>query len=165
MYLSVDNAIVKSLLRVIVVMPPQHGTLEQLNRGFVPELVDVHCLAGLNKAWFIELRTSVLDSLSPKQVMQCQIEEEYVELVRLLPPAEASLLYWAINLVADIDANREKTQRERQDSIEEEAHVFPLEPSDESSSQQSPSQSLAFNTIEQSEELQADYVKNAKVIV
>lgn len=34
--------------------------------------------------------------------MQCQTEEEYVELVRLLPPTEAALLDWAINLMADV---------------------------------------------------------------
>ena len=56
----------------------------------------------LFQAWFRELPTSVLDVLSPEQVMQCQTEEEYVELVRLLPPTEASLLDWAINLMADV---------------------------------------------------------------
>lgn len=54
------------------------------------------------QAWFRELPTSVLDSLSPEQVMQCQTEEENVELVRLLPPTEAALLDWAINLMADV---------------------------------------------------------------
>lgn len=34
--------------------------------------------------------------------MQCQTEEEYVKLVRLLPPTEAALLDWAINLMADV---------------------------------------------------------------
>ncbi|XP_034687591.1 rho GTPase-activating protein 5-like [Vitis riparia] len=75
---------------------------EQLNRGVVPEGIDLHCLAGLIKAWFRELPTGVLDSLSPEQVMQCQAEEECAELVRLLPPTEAALLDWAINLMADV---------------------------------------------------------------
>ncbi|KAG2274484.1 hypothetical protein Bca52824_057039 [Brassica carinata] len=35
-----------------------------------------------------ELPTSVLDSLSSEQVMQCQTEEDYVELVWLLPPTD-----------------------------------------------------------------------------
>lgn len=75
---------------------------EQLNRGVIPDGVDVHCLAGLIKAWFRELPTGVLDSLSPEQVMQSQTEEECAQLVRLLPPTEAALLDWAINLMADV---------------------------------------------------------------
>nr|DAD48507.1 TPA_asm: hypothetical protein HUJ06_018444 [Nelumbo nucifera] len=75
---------------------------DQLNRGIVPDDIDVHCLAGLIKAWFRELPTGVLDSLSPEQVMQCQTEEECAQLVRLLPPTEAALLDWAINLMADV---------------------------------------------------------------
>lgn len=75
---------------------------EQLNLGLVPEDTDVHCLAGLIKAWFRELPTGVLDSLSQEQVMQCQTEEECVELVRHLPHTEAALLDWAINLMVDV---------------------------------------------------------------
>ncbi|GLT40662.1 hypothetical protein SLA2020_147770 [Shorea laevis] len=75
---------------------------EQLNRGVVPHGIDVHCLAGLIKAWFRELPRGVLDSLSPDQVMQSQSEEECTQLVRLLPPTEAALLDWAINLMADV---------------------------------------------------------------
>ncbi|KAF2307645.1 hypothetical protein GH714_030553 [Hevea brasiliensis] len=54
------------------------------------------------QAWFRELPTGVLDSLSQEQVMQSQSEEECVQLARLLPPTEASLLDWAINLMADV---------------------------------------------------------------
>ncbi|KAA8549880.1 hypothetical protein F0562_001564 [Nyssa sinensis] len=75
---------------------------DQLNRGVVPEGIDVHCLAGLIKAWFRELPTGVLDSLSPEQVMQCQSEDDCAALVRLLPPTESALLDWAINLMADV---------------------------------------------------------------
>ncbi|KAL3618777.1 Rho GTPase-activating protein 1 [Castilleja foliolosa] len=75
---------------------------DQLNRGVVPEGIDVHCLAGLIKAWFRELPRGVLDSLSPEQVMQCQSEEDSDALVRLLPPTEAALLDWAVNLMADV---------------------------------------------------------------
>ncbi|XP_057806466.1 rho GTPase-activating protein 5-like [Salvia miltiorrhiza] len=75
---------------------------DQLNRGVIPEGIDVHCLAGLIKAWFRELPRGVLDSLSPEQVMQCQSEEACDELVSLLPPTEAALLDWAINLMADV---------------------------------------------------------------
>lgn len=75
---------------------------DQLNSGVVPDGIDVHCLAGLIKAWFRELPTGVLDPLSPEQVMQCQTEEECGQLASCLPLTEASLLNWAINLMADV---------------------------------------------------------------
>ncbi|CAK9145138.1 unnamed protein product [Ilex paraguariensis] len=75
---------------------------EQLNRGVIPDDIDVHCLSGLIKAWFRELPSGVLDSLSPEQVMQAQSEEECARLVRILPPTEAALMDWAINLMADV---------------------------------------------------------------
>ncbi|KAK9153651.1 hypothetical protein Sjap_001131 [Stephania japonica] len=75
---------------------------ELLNSGILPEGVEVHCLAGLIKAWFRELPSGVLDPLEPEQVMQCETEEQCTELVRLLPPTEAALLDWAINLMADV---------------------------------------------------------------
>ncbi|XP_009610938.1 rho GTPase-activating protein 5 [Nicotiana tomentosiformis] len=77
----------------------------QLNRGIVPYGIDVHCLAGLIKAWFRELPTGVLDSLTPEQVMHCNTEEDCTQLVNLLPPTEAALLDWAINLMADVVHN------------------------------------------------------------
>ncbi|KAL6899518.1 hypothetical protein ACP4OV_006176 [Aristida adscensionis] len=75
---------------------------DQLNRGIVPDGVDLHCLAGLIKAWFRELPSGVLDSLTPEQVMHCNTEEECAILARMLPPVEAALLDWAINLMADV---------------------------------------------------------------
>ncbi|WOH06190.1 hypothetical protein DCAR_0625613 [Daucus carota subsp. sativus] len=75
---------------------------EELNRGVVPENIDVHCLAGLIKAWFRELPSGILDSLSPEEVMQAQTEEECARLVTLLPSTESALLDWAINLMADV---------------------------------------------------------------
>ncbi|KAK8938602.1 hypothetical protein KSP39_PZI011510 [Platanthera zijinensis] len=83
---------------------------DQLNSGVVPDGIDVHCLAGLIKAWFRELPTGVLDPLSPELVMQCQSDEECGELARALPPAEASLLNWAINLMADIVQEEHKNK-------------------------------------------------------
>lgn len=74
----------------------------QLNRGIVPRGIDVHCLAGLIKAWFRELPKGVLDSLTPERVMHCNTEEECAQLVNLLPRTEAALLDWAINLMADV---------------------------------------------------------------
>ncbi|KAM0067226.1 putative Rho GTPase activation protein [Helianthus debilis subsp. tardiflorus] len=75
---------------------------EQLNRGEVPENIDVHSLAGLIKAWFRELPNGVLDLIEPERVMQAQSEEECARLVSLLPPTEASLMNWAVNLMADV---------------------------------------------------------------
>ncbi|EEF32407.1 gtpase activating protein, putative [Ricinus communis] len=75
---------------------------DQLNTGVVPRGIDVHCLAGLIKAWFRELPSGVLDSLTPQQVMHCNTEDDCTQLVKLLPSAEAALLDWAINLMADV---------------------------------------------------------------
>ncbi|VVA90486.1 unnamed protein product [Arabis nemorensis] len=75
---------------------------EQLNKGVIPDGIDVHCLAGLIKAWFRELPRGVLDPLPSEQVMQCETEEDFVKVVRLLPQTEASLLNWAVNLMADV---------------------------------------------------------------
>ncbi|KAF5192818.1 Rho gtpase-activating protein [Thalictrum thalictroides] len=85
----------------------------QLNRGLVPYGIDVHCLAGLIKAWFREFPKGVLDSLTPDQVMNCNTEEECTQVVcnteeectqvvSFLPPMEAALLNWAINLMVDV---------------------------------------------------------------
>ncbi|KZV50881.1 rho GTPase-activating protein 3-like [Dorcoceras hygrometricum] len=74
----------------------------QLNRGVVPHGIDVHCLSGLIKAWFRELPSGVLDSLTPEQVMHCNTEEDCAQLVKQLPPTESALLDWAINLMADV---------------------------------------------------------------
>ncbi|KAK9674583.1 hypothetical protein RND81_12G242300 [Saponaria officinalis] len=80
----------------------EESVRDQLNRGLLPEDVDVHSLAGLIKAWFRELPTGVLDCLSSEQVLQSQTEEECTELARLLPPTEFALLDWAINLMSDV---------------------------------------------------------------
>ncbi|CAL5098228.1 unnamed protein product [Urochloa decumbens] len=75
---------------------------DQLNSGIVPDGIDVHCLAGLIKAWFREMPSGVLDSIPPEQVMQCQSEEDCARVAKCLPPAEAALLDWAVNLMADV---------------------------------------------------------------
>lgn len=54
------------------------------------------------KAWFRELPSGVLDSLTPEQVMRCNTEDDCTKLEELLPPTEAALLDWAINLMADV---------------------------------------------------------------
>ncbi|KAM0931148.1 hypothetical protein ACQ4PT_000517 [Festuca glaucescens] len=75
---------------------------DQLNSGTVPDGIDVHSLAGLIKAWFRELPSGVLDSIPPEQVMQCQSEEDCAQVAKCLPPTEAALLDWAVNLMADV---------------------------------------------------------------
>ncbi|KAG6436099.1 hypothetical protein SASPL_100981 [Salvia splendens] len=80
----------------------QGGLQAEGNRGVVPEGTDVHCLAGLIKAWFRELPSGILDSLSPEQVMQCQPEVGCDALIRLLPQTEVALFDWTINLMADV---------------------------------------------------------------
>ncbi|KAL5670745.1 hypothetical protein ACJX0J_015051, partial [Zea mays] len=75
---------------------------DQLNNGIVPDGVDVHCLAGLIKAWFREMPRGVLDSIPPEQVMQCQSEEDCAWVSKCLPLAEAALLDWAVNLMDDV---------------------------------------------------------------
>ncbi|KAI3460847.1 hypothetical protein Pfo_017510 [Paulownia fortunei] len=83
---------------------------DQLNRGIVPEDIDVHRLAGLIKAWFRELPSGVLDGLSPEQVLQCNTEEEFVELIKQLKPTESCLLGWAIDLMADVVGQEESNK-------------------------------------------------------
>ncbi|KAL0389573.1 UNVERIFIED_CONTAM: Rho GTPase-activating protein 2 [Sesamum calycinum] len=93
---------------------PENGQEEhvrdQLNRGIVPEDIDVHCLAGLIKAWFRELPSGVLDGLSPEQVLQCNTEEESVELIKQLKPTESALLNWAVDLMADVVEQEESNK-------------------------------------------------------
>ncbi|KAL1542681.1 Rho GTPase-activating protein 2 [Salvia divinorum] len=93
---------------------PENGQEEhvrdQLNRGIVPEDIDVHCLAGLIKAWFRELPSGVLDGLSPEQVLQCNTEEEAVELIKQLKPTEGALLNWAVDLMADVVEHEESNK-------------------------------------------------------
>ncbi|KAJ9187715.1 hypothetical protein P3X46_003139 [Hevea brasiliensis] len=93
---------------------PENGQEEnvrdQLNRGIVPDDIDVHCLAGLIKAWFRELPSGVLDGLSPEQVLHCNTEEECVELVKQLKPTESALLNWAIDLMADVVQEEESNK-------------------------------------------------------
>ncbi|CAI9774323.1 unnamed protein product [Fraxinus pennsylvanica] len=83
---------------------------DQLNRGNVPDNIDVHILAGLIKAWFRELPSGVLDGLSPEQVLQCNTEEDSVELVKQLKPTESALLNWAIDLMADVVEQEESNK-------------------------------------------------------
>ncbi|CAD6258256.1 unnamed protein product [Miscanthus lutarioriparius] len=75
---------------------------DQLNSGIVPDGIEVHCLAGLIKSWFREMPSGVLDSIPPEQVMQCQCEEDCACVAKCLPPAEAALLDWSVNLMADV---------------------------------------------------------------
>ncbi|KAK8711550.1 hypothetical protein V6N13_146831 [Hibiscus sabdariffa] len=93
---------------------PENGQEEhvrdQLNKGIVPDNIDVHCLAGLIKAWFRELPSGVLDGLSPEEVLRCNTEEESVDLVKQLKPTEAALLDWAVGLMADVVEEEESNK-------------------------------------------------------
>lgn len=40
-------------------------------------------------------------------MLRCNTEDDCTELVKTLPPTEASLLDWAINLMADVAQNEE----------------------------------------------------------
>lgn len=66
------------------------------------ETLTFHLYMMVVQAWFRELPEGVLDGLSPEQVLQCNTEEECVELVRLLLPTQAALLNWAVELMADV---------------------------------------------------------------
>ena len=60
---------------------------DKLNKGVLPRGIDVHCLAGLIKAWLRELPSGVLDSFTPEQVMHCNTDDDCTKLVKLLPCA------------------------------------------------------------------------------
>ncbi|XP_022944415.1 rho GTPase-activating protein 1-like [Cucurbita moschata] len=92
----------EGIFRITAENSQEEYVREHLNQGVVPDNIDLHCLAGLIKAWFRELPAGILDSLSSERVMECQTEEECADLIRHLPPSEASLLDWAINLMADV---------------------------------------------------------------
>ncbi|GJU25379.1 Rho GTPase-activating protein 2-like protein [Tanacetum coccineum] len=83
---------------------------DQLNRGMVPEDIEVHCLAGLIKAWFRELPCGVLDGLSPEEVLNCNTEEDCAELVKHLKPTETALLNWAVDLMSDVVEHEESNK-------------------------------------------------------
>ncbi|CAH2038583.1 unnamed protein product, partial [Thlaspi arvense] len=93
---------VEGIFRITGENSEEEYVREQLNKGIIPDGIDVHCLAGLIKAWFRELPRGVLDPLPSEKVMQCESDEDFVKVVRLLPQTEASLLNWAINLMADV---------------------------------------------------------------
>ncbi|KAJ1288326.1 hypothetical protein BS78_02G080600 [Paspalum vaginatum] len=65
---------------------------EQLNSGIVPDDIDVHCLASLIK------------SFTATQRRQC------IELVKLLPPTQAALLHWVVELMADVVEEEESNK-------------------------------------------------------
>ncbi|CAL5030467.1 unnamed protein product [Urochloa decumbens] len=93
---------IEGIFRINAENSEEVNVRNQLNSGVVPDEVDLHCLAGLIKAWFRELPAGVLDALTPEQVMHCNTEEECALLASMLLPVEAALLNWAINLMADV---------------------------------------------------------------
>uniref|UniRef100_A0ACD6A1B7 Uncharacterized protein n=1 Tax=Avena sativa TaxID=4498 RepID=A0ACD6A1B7_AVESA len=99
---SQDGLKAEGIFRITPENSQEEHVRQQLNRGVVPDDIDVHCLASLIKAWFRELPEGVLDSLSPEQVLHCNTEERCVELVKLLPLTQATLLSWVVELMADV---------------------------------------------------------------
>ncbi|KAF8646849.1 hypothetical protein HU200_065654 [Digitaria exilis] len=77
--------------------------------GEVPlDVEDVHCLAGLIKAWFRELPGGLLDSLPPDEVARCLTDDDCARLCAAsLPPSKAALLHWALSLMADVARHHE----------------------------------------------------------
>ncbi|KAL5135625.1 Rho GTPase-activating protein 2 [Glycine soja] len=104
---SQDGLKAEGIFRINPENSQEEHLREQLNKGIVPDDIDVHCLAGLIKAWFRELPSGVLDGLSPEQVLECNTEEESVELVKQLKPTESALLNWAIDLMSDVVAEED----------------------------------------------------------
>ncbi|KAJ1272350.1 hypothetical protein BS78_06G195100 [Paspalum vaginatum] len=97
-----DGLKIEGIFRINAENSQEVYVRNQLNSGMVPDEVDLHCLAGLIKAWFRELPAGVLDALSPEHVMHCNTEEDCALVASMLPPVEAALLDWAINLMADV---------------------------------------------------------------
>ncbi|CAN6560095.1 unnamed protein product [Malus baccata var. baccata] len=117
---------------------------DQLNRGDVPEGIDIHCLAGLIKAWFRELPAGVLDSLSPEQEHLNKMNARNIAMVfapnmtQMADPLTA--LMYAVQVMNFLITLILKTLRERKDFVVEPPLCY-VEPSDEDG-HQSPSQSL-----------------------
>ncbi|KAE8681571.1 Rho GTPase-activating protein 3 [Hibiscus syriacus] len=93
---------VEGIFRINAENSQEKYVRDELNKGVVPRGIDVHCLAGLTKAWLGELPSGVLDSLTPEQGMHYNTKDDCAELVKLLPQTEAALLDWSINLMADV---------------------------------------------------------------
>jgi hypothetical protein len=105
-----DGLKAEGIFRITPENSQEEHVREQLNSGIVPDDIDVHCLASLIKAWFRELPEGVLDSLSPEQVLHCNTEEQCIELVELLPPTQAALLRWVVELMADVVEEEESNK-------------------------------------------------------
>ncbi|KAI3693505.1 hypothetical protein L1987_76448 [Smallanthus sonchifolius] len=100
----------EGIFRINAENSKEEEVCSQLNRGTVPEDIEVHCLAGLIKAWFRELPCGVLDGLSPEEVLQCNTEDECAELVKHLKPTETALLNWAVDLMSDVVEHEESNK-------------------------------------------------------
>ncbi|KAF0893769.1 hypothetical protein E2562_029665 [Oryza meyeriana var. granulata] len=101
----------EGIFRIAADDTQEQAVREQLNSGVLPEAgIDVHCLAGLIKAWFRELPGGMLDSLPASEVMRCQSPEDCARLCERLPAAKAALLDWAVHLMADV-AREERSNK------------------------------------------------------
>ncbi|KAG6475372.1 hypothetical protein ZIOFF_064590 [Zingiber officinale] len=114
---------------------------DQLNNGVVPESVDVHCLAGflpstLVHAWFRELPTGLLDSLSSEQEEQINkmnarnIDTVFApNMAQMVDPLTA--LMHAVQVMNFLMMLILKTLKERQDPTLDDASLSNADPSDE----------------------------------
>ncbi|GFP97528.1 rho GTPase-activating protein 1 [Phtheirospermum japonicum] len=127
---------------------------EQLNNGLIPDDIDVHCIAGLIKAWFRELPRGVLDPLSPDQVMEAQSEDECTHLMS--DPLTA--LMYAVQVMNFLKTLILKTLRQREDSICETCPMTQLEPSNEVHHNHSISKPISLEEVEEPQSNQAENI-------
>ncbi|XXG62774.1 hypothetical protein AAC387_Pa05g1083 [Persea americana] len=139
---------------------------DQLNRGTVPDGIDVHCLAGLIKAWFRELPSGVLDSLTPEQEEQHNKMNAHnvatvfaPNMTQMADPLTA--LMYAVQVMNFLKTLIIKTLREREDAAVNAASANHSEPSDENG-RQSPSQLL--RTVCSEEEVDHAYVADTLLL-
>ncbi|KAL4564677.1 hypothetical protein LXL04_028745 [Taraxacum kok-saghyz] len=98
----VSHGMAEGIFRINAEKSKEEEVRDQLNRGNVPEDIEVHYLAGLIKGWFRELPCGVLDGLSPEEVLECNTEEVCCEVVKQLKPTETALMNWDVDLMADV---------------------------------------------------------------
>ncbi|CAI9781426.1 unnamed protein product [Fraxinus pennsylvanica] len=165
---------VEGIFRITAGNSQEEYVRDQLNSGVVPEGIDVHCLAGLIKAWFRELPRGVLDSLSCEEVMRCQSEEDCDALehqnkmnarniavvfapnmTQMADPLTA--LMYAVQVMNFLKTLIEKTLREREDSLIEPAPISHMEHSDDNCHQDS-SQLHLDNLVESNEDREDTFI-------
>ncbi|KAJ7981177.1 Rho GTPase-activating protein [Quillaja saponaria] len=134
---------------------------DQLNRGVVPEGIDVHCLAGLIKAWFRELPSGILDSLSPEQEDLNKMNARNIAMVfapnmtQMVDPLTA--LMYAVQVMDFLKTLILRTLRQRKESVVESSPDSCLDPSDENG-HEGPSLPCLEDTTQDNEEIEQNFV-------